>query len=183
MSISDCLDIEHLSFSIELVPSTISLLIISLIFTLSIKQFISRDLEPSIKIVYAIACIFSIVSITINIITCIFCMDRSKFGGPALILFWSSYYVVLFSILGILLLRLYFTFQESMFKITKFQQKIITVSYSFLLFWATFICILWQLIGGCEHRYLELYITPIGLAVGGSLYVGLRYSRYIDSKF
>ena len=115
-------------FFIGSVPSLISLLIILFILVTSLKQLQSdASINKFIKITYFIICISSIISVLSNLISGILCIQQFILGRIA----WASYAVTLYCILATLLLRLYFTFKDSVFQVTQSQKWMIISSYLF----------------------------------------------------
>ena len=111
----------------------ICFIILFFIVIVSTKQLQSKQkIQIQIKIVYFIAIINAIIYTIVANVThflTMACMDYSKVQ-PYGVLNSISYSVFCLCVLGILLLRLYFTFKESMYKISECQQKVFIILYS-----------------------------------------------------
>ena len=119
--------VKDATFLIAFVPLLICLVILSVIAIALVKQLkLDEHTQKPIKIVYIIACMCSIVATTINLIYSTGCVDSFRYS-PLLAIFVGAYYCVLVSVLLTLLLRLHYTFKESMFRMKSYQKWIIII--------------------------------------------------------
>ena len=118
------------TFLIGLIPSSISLIITISIIIKSIHQLRNKqNIQSSIKILYYLSCIFSLICIISTLIRSLLCphpcdYDRDYNTDIA------SYCALLLCILGTLLLRIHHSFSESVFKLTTLQTIIFIISYT-----------------------------------------------------
>ena len=150
--------LNEIGFSIYL-TCFIFLLIISIT---SIKQLIfdSEKIQNVIKCIYFLVTIFSIFVTLIALSGSLIC-QRTKLE------IWITGFVLcyecmLLSVSGLLLLRLYFTFKESIFAITQCQKWFIIILYLFTI-----------IAGLISFIFSNAYVALIGYCVGGTLYVVL----------
>ena len=115
-------------FIIGLMVSLICLMTLIMIFSKSVKKLIlrSHNIKLMIKIIYFLTCLLSIIAVTNMIIFIVYCGSERyliyKIGIDA-------YFVELGGVQGMLLLRLYFTFKESTFKISNCEKWTILIVY------------------------------------------------------
>ena len=118
-------------FLIGFVPTTLCLLLVTWIIFNSIYQLTKlKKLQNTIKNLYYLSCILCIIILIITTANSFFC-KISKLSTLLSLLSGVFYYVMVFTILAILILRVHFTFKDSMFRISKCQLWTFIILYVF----------------------------------------------------
>ena len=127
-----------------LVPQSVSLILIIVILIKSIKQLKSAKTQTLIKRMYLITNVISIIGVTafLSFMAISFLIYYTVLSSNKVIstiatsfswIFIYSYWLMLLCILAMLLLRLWFTFKESVFEISKYQKWILIILYLTLI--------------------------------------------------
>ena len=128
-------------FLITLIPSTICMVIVVWIYIKSINQLKNKPkIESPIKILYHIASILSICVITfcfLGGITLCFESENSSFIPAFIVL--CLYMGIGCCVLAILLIRVHFTFKESIFKLSKCEKYSFIILYSMTILSVLFV--------------------------------------------
>ena len=133
------------TFLIGFIPSIFCSIIVVIITVKSIQQLAQTNISKTIKSLYYISCISGI----ITIITC--CMDsflsclyinHSNIALITSLIRIAMYFVITAAVLGTLLVRVYSTFKESVFEISKYHKMILIILYILILTSASIVCII-----------------------------------------
>ena len=137
----------------------ICLIILLMILTISIKELLSRQkIKPVIKLIYCTAIISSIIGVAWLIVLSFICIDAYDLIRSV---FYITYGIVCLCVSGILLSRLYFTFNDSFLRLSPCQKWFIIIGYSLGI-----ICI-------ALISFNNVYIRLIGMLSGIFIYFGL----------
>ena len=120
---------------VGIVPALFCLIIVIYISVISIKQLRSHSMHTHIKVTYFITCALSIIAFTAFLMSTVVC--PGTFRDILFTVGNLGYIGVGECVLAMLLLRLYFTFKDSIFEISEYQKWICIISYSMFLSIAT----------------------------------------------
>ena len=108
-------------------------MILSILLALSLKNLLRREMEMSIKVIYFLtlttAITYNVTSNISNILKMI-CLDSPQLSSYLEAIDVTAYYYMLTCVVSILLLRLYLTFQESIFELSKNQKVFLIIVFS-----------------------------------------------------
>ena len=126
-----------------LIPSTVLLIFTSIIILISVTKLHKKvEIDRLIKWPYYVVCIFAVLTMLLAITLISMCHWISYFST----IFSICYLIEIFSVLQLLLSRVYLTFEESVFKMSKCQKMIVIISYIITMASAISIIVVWVII-------------------------------------